>query len=129
MQKSSPDPIIKVKRVYDEPEKADGLRILVDRLWPRGLSKHKAAIDIWMKEISPSTELRKWYGRDPEKWPEFKARYAKELDANKKGVKELMATIYAHPVVTLLYGSRERNLNNATALISYIEQMISSFET
>ncbi len=70
---------IKLKRVYEKPEEADGVRILVERLWPRGLSKEKAKVDIWLKEDAPSTELRKWFGHDPEKWKEFKKRYYTEL--------------------------------------------------
>jgi uncharacterized protein YeaO (DUF488 family) len=73
---------IRVKRVYKEPEKADGRRILVDRLWPRGLTKEKAKVEVWVKEIAPSTDLRRWYGHDPNKWAEFKRRYAAELEAN-----------------------------------------------
>jgi len=68
-----------VKRVYDKPAKEDGMRILVDRLWPRGLTKQKAAIDLWMKDIAPSTELRKWFGHDPDKWSEFRKKYLQEL--------------------------------------------------
>ncbi len=115
---------IRIKRVYDEPDKTDGRRVLVDRLWPRGLSKEKARVDIWMKEIAPSTALRRWYGHDPNKWPEFKAKYAAELDANHNKVKGLLAEVQGK-TVTLLYSSKERRLNNAVALKEYMELIIS----
>ncbi len=73
---------IQIKRVYDEPAKDDGYRVLVDRIWPRGLTKEKAKVDLWLKDIAPSTPLRKWFGHDPARWPEFRERYAKELAAN-----------------------------------------------
>ena len=111
---------IRVKRVYDDPDKADGRRVLVDRLWPRGLSKEKAQLDIWMKEISPSTELRHWYGHDPNKWSEFRAKYAVKLDANQSSVEELRAEVQAE-TMTFLYGSKEQKLNNAVALKEYLE--------
>jgi len=111
---------IRIKRVYEEPEKSDGRRILVDRLWARGLSQKKAKVDIWVKEIAPSTELRRWYGHDPEKWPEFKRRYAAELEANPARVEELVAEVQAG-TVTFLYSSKEDRLNNAVALKEYIE--------
>jgi uncharacterized protein YeaO (DUF488 family) len=111
---------IRVKRVYEEPDESDGRRILVDRLWPRGLSKEAARVDLWMKEISPSTELRRWYGHDPDKWLEFKARYAEELAAHQGEVEELSAAVRAG-TVTLLYSSKERKLNNAVALKEYLE--------
>jgi uncharacterized protein YeaO (DUF488 family) len=112
--------MIEIKRVYDKPEESDGFRILVDRLWPRGLSKQKAKIDLWLKDIAPSNELRKWYEHDPEKWPEFKERYYNEL----KDKKELVDSIIEKArkgTVTLLYGTKETRLNNATALKEYIE--------
>jgi len=96
------------------------LRVLIDRLWPRGLSKADARVDIWMKELAPSTELRRWYGHDAEKWPEFKKRYYSELDTNPVGVAELMSHA-ATGKVTLLFGSREERLNNAFALKDYLE--------
>jgi len=116
---------ILIKRVYEDPDKADGRRILVGRLWPRGLSKEKAQVDIWMKEISPSTELRHWYGHDPNKWSEFQAKYAIELDANQSNVEKLLAEVEAE-TVTFLYSSKEQKLNNAVALKEYLESMISA---
>ena len=80
---------INLKRIYEEPTKEDGIRVLVDRLWPRGLTKQKANIDLWLKDIAPSTELRKWFGHDPEKWKEFRKRYQKELKENKEQIEIL----------------------------------------
>ena len=114
---------IRVKRVYEEPEESDGRRILVDRLWARGLSKEKAKVDVWVKEIAPSTELRRWYGHDPNKWTEFKSRYAAELESNPGQVEEILGEIQAG-IVTFLYSSKEEQLNNAVALKEYIESII-----
>ena len=111
---------ILVKRVYDEPEEADGCRILVDRLWARGLSKEKARVDVWAKKVAPSTELRRWYGHDPDKWFEFKSRYAAELHENRQEIEELLVRVQTG-TVTFLYSSTERQLNNAFALKEYIE--------
>lgn len=106
--------------MYEAPEAADGRRILVDRLWPRGLSKEKAKVDIWAKGVAPSTELRRWYGHDPDKWTEFKSRYAAELDANPDQVAELRDEVRKGEV-TFVYSSKETDLNNARALKEYIE--------
>ena len=114
---------IRIKRVYEEPEESDGRRILVDRLWARGLSKEKAKVDLWVKEIAPSTELRRWYGHDPKKWTEFKSRYAAELETNPGIVEEILGEVQAG-VVTILYSSKEEQLNNAVALKEYIESII-----
>jgi uncharacterized protein YeaO (DUF488 family) len=113
---------ILIKRVYDEPEESDGCRILVDRLWARGLSKEKAGVDVWAKKVAPSTALRRWYGHKSDKWPEFKSRYAAELDANKEELEKLLLRVRAG-TVTFLYSSKERRLNNAVALKEYIESM------
>lgn len=113
---------IQVKRVYESPDPSDGKRILVDRLWPRGLSKAKARIDYWAREIAPSTELRRWYGHEPAKWSEFKARYSTELDANSDQVTELLALVKKGPV-TFVYSSKEQALNNAIALREYLESV------
>jgi len=104
-----------VKRVYDEPGPADGMRILVDRLWPRGLSKERARIDRWARAVAPSNELRKWYGHDPGKWDEFQRRYRAELKELPDEMAQLRKAIGSGPA-TLLYGSKERKLNNAEAL-------------
>ncbi len=114
---------IRIKRVYDAAEDADGFRVLVDRLWPRGLSKQSAKLDAWKKDVAPSTELRHWYGHDPEKWSEFKSRYAAELDANPEPVKQILQEV-RKGVVTFLFGSKELQLNNAVALKEYIEFML-----
>jgi uncharacterized protein YeaO (DUF488 family) len=111
---------VQIKRVYDAPKQTDGKRILVDRLWPRGLSKEKAKIDHWSKEVAPSTELRHWYNHDPAKWAEFKARYFEELRANPKPVEELLSYV-RKGTVTFLYSSKEERINNAVALKEYIE--------
>ena len=84
---------IQLKRVYEAPSKSDGTRILVDRLWPRGLTKERAHVDLWLKEVAPSTELRKWFAHDPAKWSEFKKRYHAELDANPAAIAELRAAM------------------------------------
>jgi uncharacterized protein YeaO (DUF488 family) len=110
---------IKIKRAYERPAKEDGKRILVDRLWPRGISKEKAKIDLWPKELAPSTGLRRWYGHDPEKWTEFKARYFAELDAHPELVDELRSVLKG--TVTFVYSSKELKLNNAVALKEYVE--------
>jgi uncharacterized protein YeaO (DUF488 family) len=114
---------ITIKRVYDAPDDADGMRILVDRLWPRGLTKEKAKIDHWAKDVSPSNELRKWYGHEPGKWEEFKKRYFAELDRNKTAVDELIGQTGKGPV-TLVYSSTERAINNAEALKIYLQKEI-----
>lgn len=113
---------ILIKRAYESPAKEDGYRILVDRLWPRGISKEKAKIDFWPKELAPSNELRRWYGHDPEKWPEFKVRYFTEIAANPELVRELLGYI-REGTVTFVYSSQEQTLNNALALKEYIESL------
>lgn len=113
---------IRIKRVYEEPEASDGRRILVDRLWARGVSKEKAKVDVWVKEIAPSTELRRWYGHDPGKWTEFKNRYAAELETKPGIVEELLEEVQAG-IVTFLYSSKEERLNNAVALKEYLESL------
>jgi uncharacterized protein YeaO (DUF488 family) len=112
--------VIGIKRAYESPTKDDGNRILVDRLWPRGLSKEKAKIDFWAKELAPSTELRRWYDHVPEKWSEFKSRYFAELDANPKLIIELLDYVRKGRV-TFVYSSKEQQLNNAIALKEYVE--------
>ncbi len=112
--------MIKVKRVYDIPSKSDGLRVLVDRIWPRGLSKKSAHIDIWMREIAPSAELRTWFGHDPEKWQGFCSRYIRELKANADAVKRLKRQSKT-TTVTLLYGAKDAVHNNAVVLRRYLQ--------
>ena len=110
---------VRTKRVYDKPASADGRRILVDRLWPRGLSKAAARIDHWARTIAPSTALRRWYGHDPAKWKEFRRRYFAELDANPDGLAGLRSH-FGRGTVTFVYSSREERLNNAAALKEYV---------
>ena len=107
--------MVKLKRVYDEPSEDDGTRILVDRLWPRGLTKEKAHIDLWLKEVAPSNELRKWFAHDPEKWPEFQARYHAELNQNPTQVALLKQAVAKGPA-TLVYGAKDEEHNEAIVL-------------
>ena len=113
---------VKLKRVYLKPEKSDGCRILVDRLWPRGLTKAKAKVDHWLRDIAPSNALRKWYGHDPKRWAEFKRRYAAELKRDKDTVKELKVLLRQHRTATFLFSSKEEKLNNAVALKAYLRK-------
>jgi uncharacterized protein YeaO (DUF488 family) len=112
---------IQIKRAYAEPDKADGTRILVDRLWPRGLTKAKAAVDLWMKEIAPSTELRKWFAHDIEKWEEFKRRYLEELKKNSGQVLLLRQQVAKGPA-TLLYGAKDEERNEAVVLLQLLRK-------
>ena len=110
---------IKIKRVYDSPEKDDGFRILVDRLWPRGLTKEKAAADLWLKEMAPTTELRKWFAHDPEKWNDFIKKYRAEIRANPEALAIIKEKMKEGPV-TLLYGARDKEHNEANVLLQYL---------
>ena len=110
---------IKIKRVYEKFEKEDGYRILVDRLWPRGLTKEKASVDLWLKEIAPSAELRKWFGHEPAKWNDFKKKYLLELQENKEPV-SLLKEKMKDRFVTLLYGAKDQEHNEALALLNYL---------
>lgn len=110
---------IRVKRVYEAPSQEDGMRILVDRLWPRGLSKEKAHVDLWLKEAAPSTELRKWFNHDPAKWKTFEQRYWQELREQPATLERLAELTKAGPV-TLLFGSKEERYNDAVALKAFI---------
>lgn len=111
----------RLKRIHDPAARDDGYRVLVDRVWPRGLRKADAAIDAWMKEIAPSTELRKWFGHDPARWDEFRRRYHAELDALPERVAELRDRA-SKGAVTLCYAARDREHNNAVALKQYLER-------
>jgi uncharacterized protein YeaO (DUF488 family) len=106
---------IRLKRAYERPELEDGTRILVDRLWPRGLTKEKAAIDLWLKEVAPSTELRKWFRHDPKKWRNFRSRYRTELKQHSAAL-ELIKRKAKEGVVTLIYGARDQEHNEAVVL-------------
>ncbi len=112
---------LKIKRVYEKPENGDGMRILVDRLWPRGLTKEKACIHLWLKDIAPTTELRKWFGHDIAKWPEFMERYVLELDANQKQFSILKEQVNSGPV-TLVFAGRDEEHNEAIILREYLQK-------
>jgi uncharacterized protein YeaO (DUF488 family) len=114
---------IQIKRVYDEPSDTDGQRILIDRLWPRGLSKARAKVDLWLKEIAPSTALRQWFGHDPGKWEKFKQRYKDELHKNSDVVAQLRARL-AKGTVTLVYGARDQEHNDAVVLQEYFGKRV-----
>jgi len=111
--------MIKVERIYSAPE-SDGFRILVDRLWPRGLSKDEVKLDMWLKEIGPSNELRKWFGHDPDNWNEFKYKFFQELDQKKELVDQIVARAEEGDVL-LLFGAKDEEHNNAVALKEYID--------
>ena len=106
---------IRIKRAYEEPEREDGTRILVDRLWPRGLTKEKAMVDLWLKDVAPSTELRKWFAHDPGKWAEFQSRYLEELKRNKEQL-SLLRQEAAKGTVTLVFGAKDQQHNEAVIL-------------
>lgn len=108
--------MIKLKRIYEEPAESDGFRILVDRLWPRGISKEKAQLDLWLKEIAPSNELRIWYHHDPTKWSEFEKKYKEELKIKKDLIAELKELAKEHKSITLLYGAHDIKQNQAVVL-------------
>ncbi|WP_420829125.1 DUF488 domain-containing protein [Bifidobacterium miconisargentati] len=120
---------IVVKRIYDEPESGDGYRILVDRLWPRGVSKERATLDLWMKGIAPSPELRKWFGHEPTHFNEFAEQYRAELDANDGAVTALRDLATAHATVTLLYAAKDPLVNHAVVLRDYMNDIIGAVET
>jgi uncharacterized protein YeaO (DUF488 family) len=107
--------MIKIKRIYDAPVPEDGRRVLVDRLWPRGVSKDEARIDEWLKEVAPSDELRKWFGHDPEKWEEFRQRYREELKDH-EGLLEQLRSEARKGAVTLLFAAKDAEHNNAVVL-------------
>lgn len=106
---------IRIKRVYEQPDKHDGRRILVDRLWPRGLTKEKASVDLWLKDIAPSTALRKWFGHDPDKWEAFKERYLAELKNNSEPIRLLKQELDKGDV-TLVYGAKDEEHNEAVVI-------------
>ena len=112
---------IKIKRVYEQPDKKDGERILVDRLWPRGLTKEKAGVALWLKEIAPSTELRKWFAHDPNKWKSFRGRYETEIRHNDDLIKVLKQKA-RQGTITLIYGARDEKHNEALVLKQFLEK-------
>ncbi len=111
---------VRIQRVYETPSGEEGYRVLIDRLWPRGLRKDQVRFDVWLKELAPSTELRRWFGHEPAKWEEFKRRYFAELDAQPEAVAEL-ARRAAEGTVTLLFGAKAERFSNAAALKEYLE--------
>jgi len=110
---------VKIKHVYEQPGREDGTRILVDRLWPRGLTKEKAKVDLWLKEIAPSTELRKWFGHESDKWNEFQTRYRAELRKNKEPLSLLRKAAAKEPI-TLLFAARDEEHNEAIVLQKFL---------
>jgi uncharacterized protein YeaO (DUF488 family) len=112
--------MIKLKRAYEQPSKNDGLRILVERLWPRGLTKQKASIDLWLKDLAPSPELREWYGHDPARWPEFRKRYRVELTSQGSAV-QLLKFVSDGQRVTFVYAAKDEERNSATLLKEAVE--------
>jgi len=112
-------PLVHVKRAYEPPSHEDGVRVLVDRLWPRGLNRTAASIDLWLKDLAPSLPLRRWFNQDPSKWPEFLQRYAEELEAKRIGLSALAGAAYRGRV-TLLFGARDTKHNTAVALQRYL---------
>ncbi len=113
--------MLKIKRAYDPPSSKDGKRVLIDRLWPRGLKKEDARIEEWLKDLAPSTDLRKWFGHEPARWAGFQQRYRDELDGNGEAVGQLRALL-GKGRVTLLYGAHDEMHNNAVALADYLRE-------
>ena len=112
--------VINTKRVYEHLEESDGFRILVDRLWPRGIKKEEAHFDIWLKEIAPSNELRKWFNHEAGKWEDFKNKYKSELKKS-AALEELLALVKKHKVITLIYGAKDEERNQAVVLKEFLE--------
>jgi uncharacterized protein YeaO (DUF488 family) len=110
---------VRIKRVYDGPDPDDGYRVLVDRLWPRGITKTRAAIDLWCKEVAPSSELRTWFDHRSERYDQFAARYVGELSSN-PAVDQLREVMAANPTVTLIYGAKDEAVNHAAVLADYL---------
>jgi len=108
--------MIRIKRVYEKPTKEDGWRVLVDRLWPRGMKKEAAHLDVWMKDVAPSDALRKWFGHKPEKWKEFQKKYRAELAKKKELISELKKMAKEHGTLTLLFGAKDEEHNEAVVL-------------
>jgi uncharacterized protein YeaO (DUF488 family) len=115
---SGPSGKLQIKRIYDPADEADGTRVLVDRIWPRGMTKERAAVDLWLKDIAPSPDLRKWFGHDPKRWPQFQSRYRAELDRN-TAVGQLLDLVMKGKV-TLLYAAHDVSHNHAVVLIEYM---------
>jgi uncharacterized protein YeaO (DUF488 family) len=114
--------MIQIKRIYDQPSSSDGFRILVDRLWPRGMSKEKAKVDLWLKEVAPSNELRKRYHHDPKKWAEFKEKYEAELEKKTELLHKIKQAEKENKIVTLVYSAKDEEHNNAVALAAILKK-------
>lgn len=119
--KNEVNDVIRIKRIYDPLDSKEGVRILVDRLWPRGIKKEKAKVDIWMKEIAPSPGLRKWFNHEPTKWEGFKKAYKEELE-HSKAIGELERYIGVNKKITLLYAASDQEHNHALVLLDYIRE-------
>ena len=119
-------PDVRVRRVYDPPTADDGRRILVDRLWPRGISKAEAAIELWAKDVAPSTELRRWFGHDPARWQEFTRRYREELKARPESWRPLLEAAATGPL-TLIYGAQDTEHNQAVVLREFLEERLARY--
>lgn len=115
--------MLRIKRIYDDVSDGDGFRVLVDRLWPRGVSKEKAQLDAWMKGVAPSNELRTWYHKGEGNWTAFRKAYVKELEEHDEIIHELVSIMDEHDVVTLLYAVKDRERNNALVLKEYLEKV------
>jgi uncharacterized protein YeaO (DUF488 family) len=114
--------MVRVKRVYEKAEKGDGWRVLVDRLWPRGMTKEKAKADVWRKDVAPSDALRKWFGHEPEKWAAFQKKYRAELAKNKPVLTELKKMEKEHGTLTLLFGAKDEEHNQAVVLADVLKR-------
>jgi uncharacterized protein YeaO (DUF488 family) len=119
-------PDVRLRRAYEPPTPDDGTRILVDRLWPRGVSKAEAALDLWARDVAPSSELRHWFGHDPARWEEFKRRYRKELTAHPAALRPLVEAAAKGPV-TLIYGARDTEHNEAVVLKRWLEERLATY--
>lgn len=115
--------MVKIKRVYEDPDPGDGVRVLVDRIWPRGVSKERAAVERWEKDLAPSDELRRWFGHEPERWQEFRTRYLRELE-EKRRLLEDVAALAGKQGITLLFAARDERHNNAVVLKELIERLL-----
>lgn len=115
---------IELKRVYLPPAGADGFRLLVDRVWPRGLTKEKAAVDRWLRDVAPTTALRQWFGHQPDRWPEFKRRYLAELGSNREATRELVEIVRAHRHVSVLFGAHDEARNQAVVIAAYLKRRL-----
>jgi uncharacterized protein YeaO (DUF488 family) len=120
--------MFQTKRIFDDPAPSDGYRVLVDRLWPRGVSKERAALDLWLREAAPSTELRRWFGHDPGRWAEFAQRFAAEIERHPALVDELCRIASEHETVTLLYATRDPERNEAVVICLYLRERCPRFD-